>query len=196
MRLGIFGGSFDPPHIGHLLAAGDAYEQLRLDELVFVPASMQPLKGPRNGASSLQRLEMVRLLVGSDRRFSVSSIEVERPGLSYTVDTLTAFAGQFPEAERFFLLGADAFATFDEWREPQRIRELARLAVMRRVGDAPSAPAMGVREDTVWLSTRWVDVSSTEIRDRVQQGRPIRGLVTEGVAEFIASTGLYRSRIA
>src|SRR5436190_16932437 len=111
MRLGILGGSFDPPHVGHLLAASDAYDALGLDHLIFVPASDHPLKQGRLLASGNQRLAMVRLLARDDSRFAVSEIEIERGGLSYTVDTLAAFADRFSHAERFFLLGVDALAT-------------------------------------------------------------------------------------
>jgi nicotinate-nucleotide adenylyltransferase len=193
MRIGFLGGSFDPPHVGHLLAAGDAREQLDLDELVFVPAYAQPLKKGGLEATANQRLAMVRLLVAGDVRFSVSAIEIERAGLSYTVETLAEFARQYPGAERYFLVGADAMASFGQWREPHRILQLARLAVLERAGGEPPASVAGLDlGQVVRLHTRRIDVSSTEIRHRVCVGRPIRGFVTDAVAEFIAAAGLYR----
>ncbi len=193
MRLAIFGGSFDPPHVGHLLAAQDAFDQLALDRLVFVPAATQPLKAGRAAADARQRLEMVRLLVQGDGRFEVSSVEVDRGGVSFTVDTLTHFAGELPGAERFLLLGADVLASFGQWREPQRVVELARPVILERAGDQPPMLPAGLDEARLThLPTRRVDVSSTEIRDRVRQGKSIRGFVTDGVAAYIARAGLYR----
>ena len=194
MRLAIFGGSFDPPHVGHLLAAEDALEQLSLDRVVFVPAATQPLKVGRASATAEQRLAMVRLLVGGDARFEVSTVEVERAGLSFTVDTVNHFAAAYPAAERFLLAGADVLATFAQWREPERILQLARLAVLEREGEGrlPALPAGIDARAIVRLPTRRVDVSSTEIRERVRSGRPIRGFVTDNVAAYIARDGLYR----
>jgi nicotinate-nucleotide adenylyltransferase len=191
VRLGIFGGSFDPPHVGHLLAAVDAHEALRLDQLVLVPTSVQPLKAGIETAAAEHRLAMVRLLVGSDERFGVDSAEIERAGLSYTVDTLESFARRFPTAERFFLVGEDAMAAFGSWREPARILELAQLAVLRRPagsGERRPAPPTG----TIALPTRLVDVSSTEIRERARRGKSLRGFVTETVAAYIEAERLYR----
>ncbi len=190
MRLGVFGGSFDPPHVGHLLAASDACEELGLDRLFFVPAAAQPLKEGRQVVPAAHRLAMVHLAVDGDPRFSVSADEIDREGLSYTVDTLVGFAERFPDAERYFLLGAAGLA---QWREPERIARLARLAVLQRSGDAVAAPPAGVPASAVVrLRTRRVDVSSTEIRERVRAGRPIRGFVSEAVADYVAAAGLYR----
>jgi nicotinate-nucleotide adenylyltransferase len=193
MRLGILGGSFDPPHIGHLLAASDAFDELQLDRLLFVPAADQPLKQGALMATPAQRLSMVHYAVDGDPRFSVSPIEIDRKGLSYTVETLAAFADQYPDAERYFLVGADAFATFPHWREPARIAELARVAVLQRAGEADVAVPSGMHAGAVVrLHTRRVDVSSTEVRERVARGQSIRGFVTAAVADFIATVGLYR----
>jgi nicotinate-nucleotide adenylyltransferase len=187
VRLGIFGGSFDPPHVGHLLAVADAFDALRLDRVIFVPASVQPLKVGRDTASAQDRLEMVRRLVGDDERFAVDPIEIGRDGLSYTVETLAAFAERHPESERFFLVGMDVLASFAQWREPDQVLRLATLAVMQRAGEPGAVPPSAVR-----VETRRVDVSSTEIRERVRTGRTIRGFVPEAVAEYIAAHRLYR----
>jgi nicotinate-nucleotide adenylyltransferase len=191
VRLGIFGGSFDPPHVGHLLAAVDALEALHLDKLIFIPASVQPLKAGLTTAPAHHRLAMVQLLIAGDDRFAVDSVEIDRAGLSYTVDTLETFARRYPGAERFFLVGEDAMAAFGAWRNPEEILKLAKLAILRRPGAAvdhgPSLPA-----GTIALSTRLIEVSSTEIRERVRLGRSIRGFVPESVAAFIATERLYR----
>ncbi len=187
MRLGIFGGSFDPPHVGHLLVVADALDALALDRVVFVPAGIQPLKVGAAAADARHRLEMVRLLVGGEPRFSVDPIEIDRDGLSYTVQTLAAFAERHPQSERFFLVGTDVLASFGQWREPERVVQLATVAVMQRDGGAGPLPAGAVR-----VETRRVDVSSTEIRERVRAGRTIRGFVPEAVEAYIASQRLYR----
>ena len=196
MRLGIFGGSFDPPHIGHLLVAVDAYESLALDKLFFVPAAIQPLKAGMTAAGAHQRLAMVRLLVGADSRFAVDAVEIDRAGLSYTVDTLETFAQRFPDAERFFLVGEDAMAAFGAWRNPEQILKLAKLAILRRQGGVGSVSTVdseaSLPSGTIALATRLVDVSSTEIRERARNGKSIRGFVPESVAVFIETERLYR----
>ncbi|MDE3054349.1 MAG: nicotinate-nicotinamide nucleotide adenylyltransferase, partial [Gemmatimonadota bacterium] len=150
-------------------------------------------KEGRQAAPPGHRLAMVHLAVDGDPRFSVAPDEIDREGLSYTVDTLAGFADRFPEAERYFLLGADAFAGLGQWRQPERIARLARLAVLQRRGDAAAPPPAGVPASAVVrLHTRRVDVSSTEIRERVGAGRPIRGFVSDAVADYIAAVGLYR----
>ena len=193
MRLGVFGGSFDPPHVGHLLVADDAWNQLALDLLILVPAATQPLKVGRAAATADQRLAMTQLLVEGDGRFDVSTVEVDRAGLSFTVDTLNHFAEAYAGAERFLLLGADVLATFAQWREPERILQLARPVVLERAGDEqPRLPAGMDGTALRRLATRRVDISSTEIRERVREGKPLRGFVTENVAAYIARHGLYR----
>ncbi len=189
MRIGLLGGSFDPPHVGHLLAASDAFEALDLDRLVFIPAAVQPLKVDRATARGEQRLAMTKMLAGSDSRFAVDAIEIDRGGLSYTVETLAALRLRWPSAELFWLVGADVVPSFTQWREPERIVELATVVVVQRAGDSAggNVPA-GMRR----LATRRIDVSSTEIRQRVREGRSVRGFVPDAVADFIAAERLYR----
>jgi nicotinate-nucleotide adenylyltransferase len=211
VRLGILGGTFDPPHVGHLLAASDAHQELGLDRLILIPAAVQPLKGGSTQTAASDRLAMTRLLVGDDPRFSVDSIEIDREGLSFTVDTLETYAARFSGAERFLLIGADSLQTFPQWKEPDRILQLARLAVLTRT-DSDGAAALGnvgatppeiLKELTtraasagsfvpVILKSRRIDVSSTEIRARVAKGMSIRGFVTEAVADFITKRELYQ----
>jgi nicotinate-nucleotide adenylyltransferase len=190
VRIGLLGGSFDPPHNGHLLAAGDAFDELALDRVILIPTAIQPLKGEVRGAAPAHRLAMVRLLVEGDARFAVDSVEVDRGGLSYTVDTLSALAAREPAADRFMLVGADVLPSFGQWREPHRIMELATIVVLQRTGEAVDlsrAPA-GVRV----LATRRIDISSTEIRQRAREGKSIRGFVPDSVAAYIAAERLYR----
>ncbi|HUQ82040.1 MAG TPA: nicotinate-nucleotide adenylyltransferase [Gemmatimonadaceae bacterium] len=200
MRLGIFGGTFDPPHVGHLLAASDAIEQLALDRLAFVPAAVQPLKASRSTALGVHRLEMLRLTVSDDPRLETDSVELDRDGLSYTVDTLREFARRHPSAERYFLVGADVLSSFAQWRDPKIVLELATLAVLTRrsEGETSTAPRLTAEMDaevarrSTVVPTRRIDVSSTEIRERVRTGRSIHGFVTDDVAGYISSHGLYR----
>ena len=194
MRVGVFGGSFDPPHVGHLLAAVDAHEALALDRLLFVPAASQPLKVGRVTASAEDRLAMTELLAQDDPRFAVDRVEIDRGGLSYMVDTLATLAGRLPGARLHLLVGADVLHSFAKWREPERVAQLAELVVLEREpqggeeGPLDAGPAAGARR----LATRRVDVSSTEVRGRVRAGQSIRGFVPEAVASFIERARLYR----
>jgi nicotinate-nucleotide adenylyltransferase len=192
VRIGVFGGTFDPPHVGHLLLAADASEALRLDRLIFVPAGSQPFKVDTPPlAAGPDRLEMVRLAVAGDAKYAVDDAEINRAGLSYTVDTLEHLAGRYAGADLFFLLGQDALAGFRQWRKPERILELATLALMMRSG-AGDVGEWRKAERLVMLSTRRVDVSSTEIRQRLRENKSIRGFVPESVERFIEARGLYR----
>ena len=191
MRIGVFGGTFDPPHVGHLLLAADASEALRLDLLIFVPAGSQPFKVDTPPlAAGPDRLEMVRLAISGNAKYAVDDAEINREGLSYTVDTLSGFAAEMPSAELFWLVGADVVGSFGRWRDPQRITELATVVVLERTDEAPdlaSIPGTPRR-----LATRRIDISSTEVRRRVREGRSIRGFVPDAVAEYIAVQRLYR----
>ena len=189
MRLGVYGGTFDPPHLGHLLPVLDAAEQLELDGVRYVPASVQPLKVGRATASPADRLAMTERLVQGIPGFSVDPAEIGRPGLSYTVDTLAGMAAEVPGAELFLLLGADAYALFDQWRDPDGIRALATIVVLVR-GEV--APVPHERPGVLVLQSRRVDISSTELRARVRDGRTIRGFVPDAVADYIAEHRLYR----
>lgn len=189
MRLGLLGGTFDPPHVGHWLAAVDAFEALELDRLVFVPAAQQPLKIDTPAAPAADRLAMLRAMTAGDPRFDVDPIEIERAGLSFTVDTLAAYRDRPGLGELFFIVGADVLASFHRWREPERVLQLATLVVLRRSQDEIALPpAVTARV----LDSRRVDVSSTEIRGRVRAGLSVRGFVPDAVAAHTAAAGLYR----
>lgn len=203
MRIGIFGGSFDPPHNGHLLVALDAIDALALDRLQVVPAAQQPLKlGTRT--SAVHRLGMTRQCFEGLPHVEVDPIEIERGGLSFTVDTVDAYRRQWPAAELHLLLGDDAVAGLPRWREPERLLSMVRLVVLTRTVETalatgtPDSPAIdqwllarGLPHPVRRLATRRIDVSSTEIRARVGDGRSLRGFTPDAVAAYIASTGLY-----
>jgi nicotinate-nucleotide adenylyltransferase len=184
-----------------LLAASDAFEALELDRLLFVPAGVQPFKTRTVEATPEQRFRMLELTVRGDPRFAVDPIEIDRKGLSYTVDTLEALAARDPGARLFLLIGEDLAAQIRIWRAPHRIAELANIVVLaRETGEGPgTAGEAGTAEDgagaaipLMRVATRRIDVSSSEIRARVRSGKSIHGFVTAAVAEFIRSAGLYR----
>ena len=167
-------------------------EALALDRLTFVPAATQPFKVGLVHAEAHHRLEMVRRMIDGDARFTVDAIEIEREGLSYTVDTVTEYAAREPGSERFLLVGADVPSAFGAWKSPERILELATVVVLRRGSDDPAVDADAVRWGFARVQSRRVDVSSTEVRARARAGRSIRGFVPDTVAAYIASAGLYR----
>jgi nicotinate-nucleotide adenylyltransferase len=185
-RIGVFGGTFDPIHLGHLAAASEVLAALQLDEVIFVPAHAQPLK-PAPIASATRRVAMLELAVGDNDDFSTSRVDIERGGVTYTVDTLTDLQREHPDAELTFIAGADAVATLDRWREPERLRTLARFVGVTRPGHPRPEDANGVRV----VDVPGVAVSSTEVRRRVSIGAPIRYLVPDAVVHYIAQHELY-----
>ena len=201
MRIGIFGGSFDPPHVGHLLIAQDAREALQLDLLLVVPAAMQPLKHDGQTPAA-DRLAMVASCFAGLDGITVDPIEIDRGGLSFTVDTVEMFRGRWPTADFYLLIGDDVVATLPRWRQPERLLSMVQLVVLHRLtadqGEEPALSDMKTGSAVVQavhnaprLATRRVDVSSTEIRARVRSGRSIRGFVPAAVEAYIAAAGLY-----
>jgi nicotinate-nucleotide adenylyltransferase len=185
LRVGIFGGTFDPPHWGHLLLAETAREELRLDRVLFVPARVPPHKTTRHVSPAPVRVRLLRAALRGSA-FEISRVELERPGPSYTVDTLEAIARRMPGARLFLLIGADSLADLPTWREPARIARLATLAVARR----PGVPDPTSR--VVVLGNPPVDLSSSELRARVARGKSIRFRVPPAVERLVVSLGLYR----
>jgi nicotinate-nucleotide adenylyltransferase len=201
MRLGIFGGSFDPVHYGHLLLAESCREECRLDQVWFVPAAAAPHKRPGAVASPTQRVEMLRLATGGNEAFLVSTIEIDRGGVSYTVETLEAIRREQPEAEIFFLMGADSLADLPTWRDPARICELAIPIVVARAGAAPPdysvlAPLVSadrleaIRQLRVEMPA--VDLRASDLRRRVAAGLGIRYRTPRAVEKYIETHELYR----
>jgi nicotinate-nucleotide adenylyltransferase len=191
VRIGLFGGSFDPPHVGHWLAAVDAHDALALDRVDFIPAAQQPLKVEGgHAASATDRLAMVAAMVGDDPRFGANAIEVDRGGLSYMVDTAASYRTHGRLDELFLLVGADSASRFDRWKEPERLLSLVTLVVLTRGGEVFVPTAL--TRAAVVLPTRRLAVSSTEIRSRARAERPLRGFVMDAVAEYIRASALYR----
>ncbi|MFO7587214.1 MAG: nicotinate-nucleotide adenylyltransferase [Gemmatimonadota bacterium] len=187
-RIGVLGGTFDPPHVGHLIVAQDVHERLALDRLIVVPAARPPHRDPAFGAE--QRFELVRSAFGEDPRFEVSDVELHRDGPSWTVWTLEEIQAGIPAAELFLVVGVDQYRTFAEWREPERILRLARLAVMPRDGEIPEPDPRFPFEP---VPVTRVDVSSTQIRERLAAGRTVRYLVPESIRERLESSWVERT---
>jgi nicotinate-nucleotide adenylyltransferase len=191
VKTGLLGGTFDPPHLGHLIVAQDAALALGLDRIVFIPAAVPPHKLGQPITPAPLRARMLELALDADQRFGIDALELERSGPSFTVDTLRDLSRREPATEWTLLLGADQFAEFSTWREPDEIRRLARLAVLSRGGnDGRETAARAVAGVTAVPVTR-IDISSTEVRRRVAAGRPIRYLVPAAVEQFIFEQGLY-----
>jgi nicotinate-nucleotide adenylyltransferase len=202
MRLGLFGGSFDPVHLGHLLLAESCREGCQLDEVWFLPSAVPPHKQHRQTSPDEARLEMLELAVAAHPVFSVSRYETDRGGVNYTADTLAHCREQHPDAELFFLLGADMLNDLPAWRQPQRVCELATPIVVGRPGAGPidfaalqritSAERIAqIRSLQVQMPE--IGISSTDIRGRVVAGRSIRYQVPRAVERYILAHGLYRS---
>jgi len=185
--IGLFGGSFDPIHHGHLLVAQAVTERLGLEELRFVPAREQPFKAGQHDAPAELRAQMVALAIAGERRFRLERIELDRPGPSYTVDTLRALRTREPEREFAVLVGADAAAELPKWREVEALAALARFIIFARPGAA--VPRLPWPVDVVEVPL--VAISATVIRRRVAEGRSVRYWVPDAVAECIAAEGLY-----
>jgi nicotinate-nucleotide adenylyltransferase len=193
----VLGSAFNPPHLGHLALAQEALWQLGLDEVILVPTGEAPHKRIADDPGREARMEMTRLAAAEDPRFSVSALEVERERPSYTYETLEALAEERADTQLVFVMGADAAVGLESWRHPQRVVELASLAVARRAGVSEADVVAAMRslscEDrAAMLEMPQFGVSSSAVRERAQQGRPLRFLVPDAVASFIEEKGIYR----
>lgn len=215
LRLGVFGGTFNPIHVGHLVLAESLRERLALDRVLFVPAGTPPHKGARAIAPALHRYAMVSLALAGHPPFAVSDVEVRRPGPSYTVETLEALAGEWAGARLFLLMGSDTFLDLPTWRTPERLAAWATLAVGVRAGGAfdpeaeqpravlaclgprdwrrvpPAAPETLAPGEVALVEALSLPVSAREIRRRVAAGESVRYLVPLAVAEYIGQHRLY-----
>ena len=184
-RVGVFGGTFDPVHVGHLAIALAALESVPLDQVLFVPARRSPLKDRDPVASVADRVAMLEAAIASEPRFALSRVELERDGVSYTVDTLEALRSQ---GELFLILGSDALADLARWRAPDRIRELATILVAARPGAPEADPVHHARA----FDAPRLDISSRELRARAARRMSLRYLVPDAVWEHLRKRGLYK----
>jgi nicotinate-nucleotide adenylyltransferase len=190
MKLGIYGGSFDPVHLGHLLVAQAAVEELGLDRIFFIPAAQSPFKPVNKPAPAAVRLQLLRLALAGKAYAEVDEQEIQRGGVSYTVDTLRGYAARFPGAELFYLIGADNVAKLNEWREPGELARLAEFVVIPRPGEPPVHFPPPFRGRC--LKGFPVSISSSEIRSRVKAGLTVEHLAPPAVAAAIEAAGIYR----
>jgi nicotinate-nucleotide adenylyltransferase len=195
MRLGILGGTFDPPHIGHIIMAEFAQSALRLDRVLFVPAGAPPHKnGTRTSAE--HRLAMLEMVLAHEPTWAISRVDVDRPGPHYTVDMLRILATDHPDAELYFIMGGDSFRDLPTWSRPDELITLCKLAVMGRPG-ALITPEMhesvipNLAKRSIFIDAPQIGVSSTDIARWLTDGRPIRRLLPPGVNEYIKQHGLY-----
>jgi nicotinate-nucleotide adenylyltransferase len=196
MRLGILGGTFDPPHFGHLRMAEAALTQLSLDKVLFAPVGVQPLKQDERSSTPEHRARMVELAIADDPRFALSRADLDRPGPHYTVDLLALIQQHYPEAALWFIMGEDSLSDLLRWRDPAHIIQLARLAVLRRPGCQPDwlmldreLPDLRARLD--WIEHAEMDISARDIRRRVKAGQSLASLVPERVNTYLVAQRLY-----
>ena len=184
MRIGIYGGTFNPVHHGHLILARQALEEFNLDRLIFVPAAESPFKIQNHTAPAGDRLAMLRLAIAGEDRFSVDPLEIERGGISYSIDTVKMFRSRDPEAELFFLVGEDNADRLTEWHRFEELKKLVCFVVLSRSEDFESSEYPVVQ--------RRIEISSTEIRNRVAKQESITYLVPESVKHYIEQHQLYQ----
>jgi nicotinate-nucleotide adenylyltransferase len=189
MRIGLYGGSFDPVHLGHLLVAQAAREEVRLDKVVFIPAMRSPFKPGRQLAAPELRLQMLRLALAGRSFCEIDGLEIERSGISYPIETVRAYRKRFPAAELFYLIGADHVAQLSKWRDADALASAIEFIVIPRPGAALQRLPPGFRGRD--LQGFPLGVSSSQIRERVARALPIDLLATPAVAEAIAANRLY-----
>jgi nicotinate-nucleotide adenylyltransferase len=188
-RVGLFGGTFDPPHLGHLAIAEWAREHLRLDRVIFMPAGTPPHKRRRDLSSAAARVAMSRLAVRGNRSFTVSTLEVNRRGPSFTVDTLLTLKSRYPGARLYLLIGEDSLNDFRTWHRPREIMRHSTLAVALRPGARRRSRSIARVQ---WLENPGLAISSSGIRARVRAGQSVRYLLNDSVARYVARHRLYR----
>ena len=203
MRIGIFGGSFDPIHLGHLILAEQCLEFAKLDQVWFIPSATAPHKTDGATATDRQRMEMLEFALAGHSQFLISDVELKRGGVSYTVDTLLQIHEEKPDDELFLMIGGDSLQNFDTWRNPEKICQLATPLVVARPNSnpvdlknlAPYADEDRMAEIQRYaFESRMIDISSTEIRTRVETGQSIRFLIPRAVEKYIESKSLYQTK--
>ena len=192
-RLGIMGGTFDPIHHGHLVAASEVASVFSLDEVLFVPTGEQPFKADQPVTVAEHRYLMAVIATASNPRFSVSRVDIDRSGVTYTIDTLRELRAQYPDAELFFITGADALSQILQWKDSDELWRLAHFIGVTRPGHEMDTDELPPGEYSL-LEIPAMAISSTDCRARVAAGEPVWYLVPDGVVQYIAKRGLYRRR--
>lgn len=197
MRLGVFGGTFDPPHFGHLALASAALEQLKLDKVLWVVSGQSPLKLDRALSPAESRAEMVQAAIAGDTAFALSRVDLDRPGPHYTVDTLEILGREFSGAELFFLMGEDSLGDLPKWQRPREIVSRAWLAVARRPGAGFDLNDLGgnipgVAARIVWVQSPRLAIASSDIQSRIREGQSVREMLPPAVLAVVEREKLYR----
>lgn len=188
-RIGLYGGSFDPVHLGHLLVAQAAREELNLDRIFFIPVAQSPFKPDAKPTPAAERLKMLRLALAGNSHTEVDDQEIKRGGVSYTIDTVRDYVRRFPNAKLFYLIGADHVAQLPKWREADELATLVEFLIIPRPGESKTQTPAPFRGE--FLSGFPLGVSSSQIRARVKAGLPVENLVPAAVAEAIRNNRLY-----
>ncbi len=191
MRIALFGGSFNPPHIAHLVVAEVARDQFGFDAVWWIPNATPPHKSDDQLAPASDRLAMTRAAIEGHDGFALCGIEIERPGVSYTVDTVRTLCDQHPDVDFALLIGSDSLDTFHTWREPDAIASMADLVVYKRPGGLSDVAAPRFANQARYVAAPMLEVSSTEVRQRCREGRSIRYMVPAAVQTYIHTHGLY-----
>ena len=187
--IGIMGGTFDPIHHGHLVAASEVMDVFGLDQVVFVPAAVQPFKADRRVTSAEHRYLMTVIATASNPKFVVSRVDIDRPGVTYTIDTLRDIRARYPDAELFFITGADAVAEIMRWKDAERMFDIAHFVAVTRPGYSSKVPLPAGKVDMLEIPA--LAISSTDVRQRARNGEPVWYLVPDGVVQYIAKHGIY-----
>jgi nicotinate-nucleotide adenylyltransferase len=197
-RIGVFGGTFDPPHLGHLILAAEAHAQLQLARLLWVVTAAPPHKEGAEITELKRRVEMVRLAIGDDPAFELSTIDIDRPGPHYTADTLRMVRQQHPEDQILLIIGGDSLRDLPTWHEPKAVvAEADELGVMRRPGDEIDLTGLerllpGIAAKVRFIDAPLLEIASHEIRERARSGQPFRYYVPQGVHDYIIQNRLYQ----
>ncbi len=189
-KVGIFGGTFDPIHHGHLITAQSVREIRQLDKIIFIPSFISPHKTDVHSASPEHRMNMLKLAVQGVDFFEVSDYEIKKEGISYTIDTLKQFKKKYDKLE--FIMGYDNIFKFHNWKDPDEIMNLTKILVLERKSSKPHPFDDKYVEQAIFIKTRGIEISATDIRKRVKQGMPIHYLVPEKVKEYIYNFNLYK----
>jgi len=199
LKIGIMGGTFDPIHFGHLIMAEYARETLDLDKVIFVPTGIHPLKVNKAISPSHIRVEMISLAIESNSCFEVSTIEIDKEGISYTIDTLRLLKGKYKSSELYFILGTDILFEIEKWKDFRQLSRICKLVLFHRAGDTDSIVEDKIRQLKMQYGLKFekiespkIEISSTEIRNRVFNNKSIKYMLPQNVEEYIAGNNLYK----
>ena len=198
-RIGVFGGTFDPPHVGHMILAAEALSQLNLDRILWVLTSVPPHKRDRMISATTQRLSLVQAAIQDEPAFNLSTVDIDREGPHYAVDTMRILRAQYPEAELIYLIGEDSLYDLPDWYQPQTlVEEVAGIGVMRRPGKTVNMQALetalpGIRSKVAFVEAPLLEISSSQVRQRIHHGKAFQYYLLPSVYELIQTHGYYQN---